>query len=137
MEGNHDTEDTELYESMPGVAHWPPESKLNHKRRMQAEWWRRTLMMRERSREKSRIVAHLHQLNHWLDGILAKESTELVLTDLQEIQARLPGKKSLCNLQRQDRQKLIVLLKQTRESSDPNIAELCRAIIHKWKTSNL
>ena len=52
MEGNHSTEDTELYESMPGVVHWPPESKLNHKRRMQAEWWRRTLMMRERSREE-------------------------------------------------------------------------------------
>ena len=79
--------------------------------------------MRERSREKSRIVAHLHQLNHWLDGILTKKSVELVLDDLQEIQAQLPSKMSLCKLQRQDRQKLIILVKQTRKSSDPKIAE--------------
>ena len=136
MEGDHGTKDTELYESMPGVVHWPPESKLDHKRRMQSEWWRRTLMMRERSREKARVVAHLHQLNHWLDSILAKESTYLVLGDLQEIQARLPSKRNLCKLQRQDRQKLIILVKQSRKSSAPGVAELSRAIIHKWKSSN-
>ena len=137
MEKDHGTKDTELYESMPGGVHWPPESRLDHRKRMQSDWWRRTIMMRERSREKARVVAQLHQLNHWLDSLLTKEGTELVLGDLQEIQAQLPNKRNLCKLQRKDRQKLIILVKQTRESSDPNIAELCRAILHKWKTSNL
>ena len=49
-------------------------------------------MMRERSREKARVVAQLHQLNHWLDSLLTKEGTELVPEDLQEILAQLPNK---------------------------------------------
>ena len=130
------TKDTELYESMPGVVHWPPESRLDHRKRMQSDWWRRTIMMRERSREKARVVAQLHQLNHWLDSLLTKESTELVLKDLQEIQAQLPNKRNLCKLQRKDRQKLIILVKQSRKSSAPGVAELSRAIIHKWRSSS-
>ena len=93
-------------------------------------------MMRERSREKARVVAQLHQLNHWLDGLLAKESTELVLEDLQEIQAQLPNKRNLCELQRKDRQRLIIIIKQSRKSSTPEVAELSRTIIHKWRSSS-
>ena len=136
MEAGHDTKDTERYESKPGVVHWPPESTLDHRKRMQSDWWRRTIMMRERSREKARVVAQLHQLNNWLDSLLAKESTELVLEDLQEIQARLPNKKNICKLQRKDRQSLIILVKQSRKSSTPGVAELSRTIIHKWRSSN-
>ena len=136
MEEDHGTKDTELYESMPGVAHWPPESRLDHRKRMQSDWWRRTIMMRERSREKARVVAQLHQLNHWLDSLLAKESTELVLEDLQEIQAQLPDKRNLCELQRKDRQRLIIIVKQSRKSSTPEVAELSRTIIHKWRSSS-
>ena len=136
MEKDHGTKDTERYESMPGGVHWPPESSLDHKKRMQADWWRRTIMMRERSREKARVVAQLHQLNHWLDSLLAKDSTELVLEDLQEIQAQLPNKRNLCELQRKDRQRLIIIIKQSRKSSTPEVAELSRTIIHKWRSSS-
>ena len=93
-------------------------------------------MMRERSREKARVVAQLHQLNHWLDSLLTKEGTELVPEDLQEILAQLPDKSSLCELQREERHKLIALVKQSRKSSAPGVAELSRAIIHKWKASS-
>ena len=89
-------------------------------------------MMRERSREKARV----HQLNHWLDSLLAKESTELVLEDLQKIQAQLPNKRNLCDLQREDRQRLISIIKQSRESSTPEVAELSRTIIHQWRSSS-
>ena len=136
MEEDHGTKDSERYKPMPGGVHWPPESSLDHKKRMQADWWRRTIMMRERSREKARVVAQLHQLNHWLDSLLAKESTELVLEDLQEIQAQLPNKRNLCELQRKDRQRLIIIIKQSRKSSTPEVAELSRTIIHKWRSSS-
>ena len=132
MEEDHGTKDSERYKPMPGGVHWPPESSLDHKKRMQADWWRRTIMMRERSREKARV----HQLNHWLDSLLAKESTELVLEDLQEIQAQLPNKRNLCELQRKDRQRLIIIIKQSRKSSTPEVAELSRTIIHKWRSSS-
>ena len=71
-----------------------------------------------------------------MDSLLTKESTELVLGDLQEIQAQLPNKRNLCKLQRKDRQKLIILVKQSRKSSAPGVAELSRAIIHKWRSSS-
>ena len=93
-------------------------------------------MMRERSREKARVEAQLHQLNHWLDILLTKEGTELVPGDLQEIQAQLPNKSSLRELQRKERHKLIALVKQSRKSSAPGVAELSRTIIHKWRSSS-
>ena len=93
-------------------------------------------MMRERSREKARVVAQLHQMNHWLDGLLTKEATELAPEELQEILTQLPDKTSLCELQREDRHKLITLVKQSRRSSAPGVAALSRTIIHEWRSSS-
>ena len=93
-------------------------------------------MMRERSREKARVVAQLHQMNHWLDSLLTKEATELAPEELQEILTQLPDKSSLCELQRDDRHKLITLVKQSRKSSAPGVAALSRTIIHEWRSSS-
>ena len=38
--------------------------------------------------------------------------------------------------QRKDRQRLIIIVKQSRKSSTPEVAELSRDIIHKWRSSS-
>ena len=93
--------------------------------------------MRERSREKARIVAQLHQMNHWLATLLTKEGTELELKDLRNILTQLPDRSSLCELQRDDRHKLIALVKQARKSSAPVVAALSKDIIHEWRSPSM
>ena len=94
-------------------------------------------MMRERSREKARVVAQLHQMNHWLATLLTKEGTELESKDLRNILTQLPNRSSLCELQRDDRHKLIALVKQARKSSAPVVAALSKDIIHEWRSPSM
>ena len=119
------------------MSHWPPESVPDHTKRMQAEWWRRTIMMRERSREKARVVAQLHQMDHWLATLLTKEGTNLEPKDLRDILTQLPDRSSLCELRRDDRQKLISLVKQARKSPAPGVAALSRTIILEWRSPSM
>ena len=94
-------------------------------------------MMRERSREKARVVAQLHQMNHWLATLLTKEGTELESKDLRNILTQLPDRSSLCELQRDDRHNLIALVKQARKSSAPGVAALSRTIILEWRSPSM
>lgn len=94
-------------------------------------------MMRERSRGRARIVAQLHQTNHWLATLLTKEGTELESKDLRNILTQLPDRSSLCELQRDDRHKLIALVKQARKSSAPVVAALSKDIIHEWRSPSM
>ena len=128
---------TEVRRGPQGVSYWPPESGPDYDKRMQAEWWRRTIMMRERSRQKARVVAQLHQMDHWLGTLLTKEATDLEPKDLRSIQAQLPDRSSLSKLQRDDMHKLISLVKQARKSSAPGVAALSRTIIFGWKSPSM
>ena len=88
-------------------------------------------------KRKARVVAQLHQMDHWLATLLTKEGTNLEPKDLRNILTQLPDRSSLCELQRDDRQKLISLVKQARKSPAPGVAALSRTIILEWRSPSM